>query len=70
MFHYIRCISSKRITILLDPSLRHYARGTQLIRSFEEILQRWRAVGNTVSNLTGLIFETQTFRSRDERITA
>ena len=32
--------------------------------------QRWRAVGNSVSDLTGLRLEPQTFRSRDERITA
>ena len=37
---------------------------------FKEMLQRWRAVGNTVSDLTGRRFEPQTFRSRDERVTA
>ena len=37
---------------------------------FEEMLQRWRAVGNTVSDLTGPRFEPQTSRSRDERVTA
>ena len=37
---------------------------------FEEMLQRWRAVGNTVSNLTGPRYEPQTSRSRDERVTA
>ena len=37
---------------------------------FEEMSQRWRAVGNTVSNLTGPRFEPQTSRSRDERVTA
>ena len=37
---------------------------------FEEMSQRWRAVGNTVSDLTGLRFEPQTSRSRDERVTA
>ena len=31
---------------------------------------QWRTVGNTVSDLTGLRFESQTFCSRDERITA
>ena len=30
--------------------------------------QRWRAVGNTVSNLTGPRFEPQTYRSKDERV--
>ena len=34
------------------------------------MLQRWRAVGNTASDLTGLRFEPQTSRSRDERFTA
>ena len=37
---------------------------------FEEMSQRSRAVGNTVSNLTCLRFESQTSRSRDERVTA
>ena len=37
---------------------------------FTEMLQRWRAVGNTVSDLTGPRFEPQTFDSRDERDTA
>ena len=38
--------------------------------SFEEMLERWRAVGNTVSNLNGPRFEPQTSRSRHERVTA
>ena len=37
---------------------------------FKEISQRWQAVGNTVSDLTGPRFEPQTSRSRDERVTA
>ena len=37
---------------------------------FEEMSQRWRAVGDTVSDLTGPRFESQTSRSRDERVTA
>ena len=37
---------------------------------FEEMLQRWRAVGNTASDLTGPRFEPQTSRSRDESVTA
>ena len=37
---------------------------------FEEKSQRWRAVGNTVSNLTSPRFEPQISRSRDERVTA
>ena len=32
------------------------------------MLQRWRALGNTFSYLTGPRFEPQTYRSRDERI--
>ena len=34
------------------------------------MLQRWRAVGNAVSDLIGLKFEPQTFRFIDERVTA
>ena len=37
---------------------------------FEEMSQRWRAVGNTVSDLTGRKFEFQTSRSMDEHVTA
>ena len=35
---------------------------------FEEMLQQRRAVGNTMSDLTGLRFEHQTYRYRDERV--
>ena len=38
--------------------------------SFEEMSQRWRAVSNTVSDLTGPRFELQTSLSGDERVTA
>ena len=37
---------------------------------FQDMLQRWRAVGKTVSDLTDPRFEPPTSRSRDERITA
>ena len=37
---------------------------------FEEMSQRRRAVGNTVSDLIGPRFELQTSRSREERVTA
>ena len=37
---------------------------------FEEMLQRWRAVGNIVSDLTGPRFELPTSRSKDKRGTA
>ena len=37
---------------------------------FEETWHRWRAVGKTVFDLTGLRFEPRTFRSADERLTA
>ena len=38
--------------------------------SFEKMSQRRRAVGNAASDLTGPRFESQTSRSRDERVTA
>ena len=37
---------------------------------FEEMLQRWQAVSNTVSDLTSPRFELQTSRSTNERVTA
>ena len=37
---------------------------------FQEMSQRWRAVGNAVHVLTGPRFESQTSRSREKRVTA
>ena len=37
--------------------------------SFEEMLRRWRTVGNTVFDMTGQTFEPQTSRSRDKSVT-
>ena len=37
---------------------------------FEELSQRWQAVGTAVFDFTGPRFEPQTSRSRDERVTA
>ena len=50
------------------PFPRHCAWATTAL--FEEMSQRWQAVGNTVSDLTAPRFEPQTSRSRDERATA
>ena len=38
--------------------------------SFKEMLQLWRAAGDTMSNLTEPKFEPQTSCSRDELVTA
>ena len=38
--------------------------------SCEQMPQRWKAVSNSVSDLTGSRFEPQTSRSRDERVSA
>ena len=37
---------------------------------FQEILQRWRAVGNPVSDLTDMSFEPQTYHSVDKLVAA
>ena len=66
IFHYTRCNTPKRVTSWRGPSPPHCARATQLL----SMSQRWRAVGNTVSDLTGPRFKPQTSRSRDERVTA
>ena len=68
IFHYTRCITLKRVMSLWGPSPRQRARATQL-RTFKEMPQQWQAVGKTVSNLTGLSFDSQTFHFRDERVT-
>ena len=58
----------KRVRSLRGPSPRHWGLGGTA--PLEEMLQQCRAVGNTVSDFTGLTFEHQTSRSRDERVTA
>ena len=63
IFHYARCITPKRVTT--SASLL-----SGYIAPFEGILQRWRAVGNTVPNLAGQKFEPQASRCREERVTA
>ena len=40
------------------------------IASFKEMSQRWRAVGSTVSDMTGSRIELHKSRSRDKRVTA
>ena len=69
IFHYTRCNMPKRVTTLLGPSTGHCARAT-LLRFSKKSCSEWRAVGNTVSNLTSPKFEPQTSRSEDERVTA
>ena len=70
VFHYTRgstpkCATSLITVVPIPMSLR-----PGNIVSFEDKSQRWRAVGNTVSDLTGPRFEPQTSRSRDQRVTA
>ena len=69
IFHYIRCITPKRVTSLRGSSPSHCARATQF-RPFE-MLQRWQAVGNSMYDLTGPRSKpTSDHRHRDERVTA
>ena len=67
IFQYTRCITLMHVTSWRGPSPRHCACNTAL---FEKMSKRWRAVGNTVSELTGPRFKPQTSHSRDERVTA
>ena len=67
VFHCTRCITPNRATNLRGPSSSYCARATTY---FEEMPQRLRAVGNTVSDLTGPRFEPQTSRSKDELVSA
>ena len=65
IFHYARCTEAcNEFAGPIAASLH-----TDNTASFEEMSQRPRAVGNTVSDLTGPRLESQTSRSRDERIT-
>ena len=50
---------------LADPSPRHCARTTQLLS--KNYRRGWRAVGNSVFDLTNPRFELQTSRSIDKR---
>ena len=58
IFHYTRFITAKRVTSLRGLSPRPCAVATTTF--YEEISQRWRAVGNTVFDLTGPRFEPET----------
>ena len=71
IFYYTRCITSMRITSLRDPSLRHCARAKQLLsKNVAAVASRWYRMVLNVFDLTGPRFEQQTFRFRDERVTA
>ena len=68
IFHYTRCKYAEACNELAGPISASLRQGNTA--PFEKMSQWWRAVGNTVSDLTAPRFEPQTFRSRDERITA
>ena len=63
MLHYAEACSELAGLVFASLSLGNRAPS-------EEMLQQWRAVGNKVSNLTGPRFESQTSRSRDQRVIA
>ena len=51
--------------------LTRYISSLLHLQAFQEMSQRWRTVGNTASNSSGMRFERKTSsRSRDERVTA
>ena len=54
----------ERVASLRGPSHASLRLGNTV--PFEEMLQRWRAVSNTVSDLTSARFEPQISRSKDE----
>ena len=68
IFHYTRSITPMRVTSLRRPISASLRPGNTA--PFWQMAQRWRAVGNTESNLNGPRFEPQTSRSRDECVTA
>ena len=61
-----RCIAPKRVTNW--RSRRHFRVIAPV--SFEQISQRWRAVGYSESDSIGPRFEPQTSRSKEEHVTA
>ena len=68
IFHYTRCNTPKRVTSWRGPSPRHCAWVTQLLS--KKCRSGGEPLATLVSNLTGPRFEPQTYRSRDERVTA
>ena len=68
IFHYILAALRQECNKFAGPISASLRPGNTA--PLEEMLQRWRVVGNTVSDLTGPRFEPQIFRSRDERVTA
>ena len=64
ILHYTCCIMPNRVTSAYIRVIAP-AGNTAL---FEETLQRWRAVGNSVSDLAGPRFKSQTSRFRDEPV--
>ena len=67
IFHYIPVITSMGL-MSLRTYLRVIAPACNTAH-FKEISQRWRAVDNTVSNLTGPRFEPQTYSFNKEHVT-
>ena len=68
IFYYIRSTKPKRVTSFRGNF--RVAGPTGNTALFEVMSQRWRAIDNTVSDLTGVRFEPQTSHSRDESVTA
>ena len=67
MFHYIPLYYAKACNEFEEPIST--SSPSDNIVLFQEMLQRWRAVGNTVSDLTDQKFGPQTFRPIDEHST-
>ena len=68
IIHYTCCNTPKRVTSRRGASPRHCARATQLLST--TCRSSGEPLATLVSDLTGLRFEPQTYRSRDERVTA
>ena len=66
IYHYTRCITPK-CTMSLRGHLRVIPPASYTA-PVEEMSQRWRDVGNTVSDLTSPRFESRTTRFLGERI--
>ena len=69
IFYYTPCITPKHVTSWRNPSTRHWV--CRQHSSFLWNIERsdWQAVGNSVSDITGLRFEAQTSRPRYDCIT-
>ena len=69
IFHYIRCLKYAKACYESDEAHLRVIAIAGNTAPFEVMSQRWRTVGNAVSDLIGLRFEPQASHFKDKRFT-